>query len=324
MSNPPETGTDLPIELDAQYRVLREEAGWLERKVGFVSVEGPDAVDFLQSQLTNDLDTTECCYAALLDRKAHVTADCRAVKQSDRVLLIAEPDAAAVLSSHLSTYKVGRKVEVGVVDDLRLVSVIGPATRAELKAPSTGRSDEVAALELDGEAYTAIGTAEGVDLVCTEARLDRLTRSLETRGMERVEESAAEIVRIETGEPRFGLELGPEIMPAEAGIVERAVDFEKGCYLGQEPVARLHYKGRPNRLLRGLRLTSPAERGDEIHSPERELGSITSSCISPAHGPIALSILRREAEPGDEVTIGEGRAKAEVVELPFRDPGDLV
>ncbi len=105
-------------------------------------------------------------------------------------------------------------------------------------------------------------------------------------------------------------------IPEEAGINERAVSFTKGCYIGQETVARLHYKGKPNRRLRGLRLAAPVAAGEPIRSGERELGSIGTAVLSPAHGPIALAIVRREAESGDSVTVGDG-AEAEVVELPF-------
>ena len=111
--------------------------------------------------------------------------------------------------------------------------------------------------------------------------------------------------------------MGPESMPAEAGIVERAVDFEKGCYIGQEPVARLHYRGKPNRRLRGLRLSAPAAHGDPLFLGDREVGTIGSSCLSPAHGPIALAIVRREAADGERLAVGGGGATAELVELPF-------
>jgi folate-binding Fe-S cluster repair protein YgfZ len=105
-------------------------------------------------------------------------------------------------------------------------------------------------------------------------------------------------------------------MPAEAGIVERAVDFEKGCYIGQEPVARLHYRGKPNRRLCGLRLSAPSERGAALRLGDREVGSLASACVSPALGPIGLAVVRREAELGASVEL-EGGGTAEVVELPF-------
>jgi folate-binding protein YgfZ len=111
--------------------------------------------------------------------------------------------------------------------------------------------------------------------------------------------------------------MGTETMPAEAGIVEAAVSFTKGCYIGQEPVARLHHRGRPNRHLRGLRLDGPTEPGEALHLGEKEVGRIGSFCVSPARGPIALAIVRREAEPGDEVAVGEDGVTARVVDLPF-------
>ena len=105
------------------------------------------------------------------------------------------------------------------------------------------------------------------------------------------------MVRVESGRPRFGAEMTEATIPAEAGIDERAVSFTKGCYIGQETVARLHYKGRPNRHLRGLRLERAGRRGEAIHLGEREVGSIGTACVSPALGPIALAIVRREAGP---------------------------
>ena len=97
-----------------------------------------------------------------------------------------------------------------------------------------------------------------------------------------------------------------ETIPQEAGINERAVSFTKGCYIGQETVARLHYKGKPNRHLRGLRLSQPVEAGAVVMLGERELGKVGTAVLSPVHGPIALAILRREAEPGAEVQVDGG------------------
>jgi len=127
-------------------------------------------------------------------------------------------------------------------------------------------------------------------------------------------------VRIETGRPRYGLDIGPETIPQEAGLNARAVSFDKGCYVGQETVARLFYKGKPNRHLRGLRLSTPVASGQSLRLGDREVGTVGSTCVSPAHGPIALALVRREAVPGQVLRIAESDAEAEVVELPFAAP----
>jgi folate-binding Fe-S cluster repair protein YgfZ len=108
------------------------------------------------------------------------------------------------------------------------------------------------------------------------------------------------------------------VIPQEAGLNDRAVSFSKGCYVGQETVARLHYKGKPNRHLRGLRLSGPVASGTPLRLGEREVGRVRSVVISPRFGPIALALVRREAGPGDVVQVGDGGdVSAEVVELPF-------
>jgi folate-binding protein YgfZ len=106
-----------------------------------------------------------------------------------------------------------------------------------------------------------------------------------------------------------------ETMPQEAGINDRAVSFTKGCYVGQETVARLHYRGKPNRHLRGLRLSEPVSRGAEIVFGDKPVGRLGSTCVSPRLGPIGLAIVRREAEPG--ATVEVDGTPAEIIDLPF-------
>jgi len=95
------------------------------------------------------------------------------------------------------------------------------------------------------------------------------------------------------------------------------VSFTKGCYVGQETVARLHYRGKPNRHLRGLRLSAPVASGAELRLGERTVGHVGSVALSPALGPIALALVRREAAPGDTVQVGDSGITAKVSELPF-------
>jgi tRNA-modifying protein YgfZ len=311
-------------ELDAQYRLLREGAGLLERGRGKLSIRGGEAAEYLQGQLTNDvegLSPGEGCYCALLDRKGHLQADARALRLSEEELwLDTEASAVAALHRHLETYKVGREVEVADVGpQWAILSLLGPAA-AGLAGVSPGPEHSHGEGQPGGVAARWVATDLGLDLIAPVADAARLRGAMLEAGAGEVSEPAAEIARVESGRPRFGAEMSSATMPAEAGIVERAVDFEKGCYIGQEPVARLHYRGRPNRLLRGLRLSAPAEAGADLALDEKQVGSIGTACVSPALGPIALAVVRREAEPGDALRVGDGSATAEVVELPFRTP----
>ena len=200
---------------------------------------------------------------------------------------------------HLEMYKVGREVEVeDVSEDRALLSLIGPRS-AELSGAPPLPEYESEQLSLNGVECLAVGTALGIDLIAPAADSEQLRAALAEAGAVEVSPEAVEILRIEAGTPRFGAEMDSSTMPAEAGIVETAVNFEKGCYIGQETVARLHYRGKPNRHLRGLRLSAPAKPGEALMAGEKEVGRVGGSCISPVHGPIALAILRREAEPGD-------------------------
>jgi len=252
------------VEIDGQYRALKEGAGVVEhRDRRVLSVTGPDAADFLQGQLTNDVEALEPgagCYAALLDRKGHIQADMRVLRISPHEFwLDCERAAADAVERHLGTYKIGRDVEIGDVGgEPVILGVIGPAA-AEVTAAGP-RGPEFAHRELDGG--RAVATDLGIDLIVAGAEAERVGADLRDRGAVTVSEQAAEILRVETGRPRFGTEMTAAPMPAEAGIAERAVSFTKGCYIGQEPVARLHYKGHPNRQLRGLRLSAPASPGD--------------------------------------------------------------
>lgn len=314
------------IELDAQYRAMREGAGVLDRSErAKVTIAGADGPEYLQGQLTNDVESLspgEGAYAALLDRKGHIQADMRVLRLTDgpELWLDLEPEALDAALKHLRMYAIGRELEISDVSgEWAITSVIGPAAGAVSGFEGLGpehahRFDDSGGIEVLG-----VATPGGVDLLTRTADTGALrARLLAAEGAEEVTAEAAEIVRIESGRPRFGRDFGPEAMPAEAGVVERAVDFEKGCYIGQEPVARLHYRGRPNRTLRGLHLSGPAEPGAAIRLDDKEVGSIGSSCVSPAHGPIALAVLRREAETGGTVEV-DGSGSAEVVEPPFGD-----
>jgi folate-binding protein YgfZ len=310
------------IELDAQYRQLREECGLLDRSGrGKLLAGGGEAAEYLQGQLTNDVEALspgEGQYAALLDRKGHMQADMRVLRTgSEEIWIDTEPGALEAARRHLEMYKIGREV---TVDDLTaeraILSLIGPRS-VEIAGTAVLPEHASEATGIGGIECLAVGTAGGVDLIAASADAAGLRNALTAAGAVEVGPDAAEVIRIEAGTPRFGAEMSAETMPAEAGIVERAISFTKGCYIGQEPVARLHYKGRPNRHLRGLELSAPVAAGTSLRLGEKEVGRVGSACVSPARGPLALAIVRREAEPGAELAVGEDGVTARVVDLPF-------
>ena len=337
------------IELDAQYRQLREECGLLDRSArGKLLVAGTEAAELLQGQLTNDVEGLalgEGCYAALLDRKGHIQADMRVLRLPSAVpsphiagernsgregtggfWLDTEPEALERVRRHLETYKIGREVQISDhTAERAILSLIGPRS-AEVAGAAVLPEYANEAARVGGVDCLAVGTANGLDLIAGTAdsqsvdlasETSHLREALTAGGAVEVGPEAVEILRIEAGTPRFGAEMSSETMPAEAGIVEAAIDFSKGCYIGQEPVARLHYKGRPNRRLRGLELSAPAEPGAPLRLGEKEVGRLGGACVSPAHGPIGLAIVRREAEPGAKLAVGEDGVTARVVDLPF-------
>jgi tRNA-modifying protein YgfZ len=219
---------------------------------------------------------------------------------------------------HLRTYSIGREVEIAeVTDEWTITALIGPRAPEIAGVEGLGPEHAQRHRDWDGVEVLAVATDLGVDLITRADGAEQLRDLLRSAGAVEVTEEAAEILRVESGRPRFGLDMGEALMPAEAGITDRAVDFEKGCYIGQEPVARLHYRGRPNRRLRGLRLSGAARHGEALRLGEREVGTVGTTCLSPALGPIALAVVRREASEGDTLEVGEGGTTAEVVELPF-------
>ena len=310
------------VELDAQYRQLREECGLLNRSDrGKLTVSGAEAAEYLQGQLTNDveaLEPGEGQYAALLDRKGHMQADMRVLRPAIEELWIdTEPEGLEATRKHLQMYKIGREVEVAdATAERAILSLIGPRA-VEIAGTAVLPEHACEPASIEGVDCLAVGTAGGIDLIAAAADAERLREALLGAGAVEVSAEAVEILRVEAGVPRFGAEMDTRTMPAEAAIVEDAVSFTKGCYIGQETVARLHYKGKPNKHLRGLKLSGAATPGAALRLGEKEVGTLGGAVVSPALGPIALAIVRREAEPGDELAVGEDGVTARVVDLPF-------
>ncbi|MEI2700825.1 MAG: folate-binding protein [Baekduia sp.] len=276
------------------------------REDGKLLISGTDAAQLLDGQLSNDvagLDQGSGCAAALLTGKGRMLAPVRVLRRADGYLLLTERATLQTVFDRLRSGALGWDAEIGKLTlELARIELIGPASEAV--AATAGYSVPGPAVHACTD--DSVRTEDGIELLVPAAAESDARERLRAAGALDATRELAEIVRIEAGRPRWGAELDEQTMPEEAGIVDQLVSFTKGCYVGQETVARLHWKGRPNRRLRLLQLNEPAEAGAAVLSAdgERELGAVSSAALSPEHGPLALAMLRREAEPGDNVLAG--------------------
>jgi folate-binding protein YgfZ len=305
----------------SEYAAVTEACGVLDRSErGKLALTGAGAKEFLQGQVSNDVEALTPgtgCYAAFLTPKGKMLGDLRVLDADGELLLDTERVSLQPLFNLIRRTMIGYEAELHKRTLERgLLSLIGPDAQAVAGTDSLPSGEHAhAGLEVKGVPVRAIRTDLGIDLLCDATRTGELRHALQEAGAVPVSEPTAECVRIERGRPRYGIELDDGVIPQEAGLNDRAVSFTKGCYVGQETVARLHYRGKPNRLLRGLRLSAPVEAGTPLELGDREVGRVGSSAVSSRLGPIALALVRREAEPGSVLTAG--RDQAEVVELPF-------
>ncbi len=337
--------TTYKATLADEYAELTERCGLVDRSErGKLALTGSGAVEFLNGQVTNELvglRPGEGCYAAFLTHKGKMLGDLRILATGenaeiapDELLLDTERAALQALFDMIRRFKVGYQVELHkrTLESL-LLSLVGPdagqVTARACGSDPRARQDPAylpeqehghVLVRLAGAAVRLIRTDAGIDVLMDSATADAVHDALLGAGAVEVREAAAEIVRVEHGRPRYGLDLDDSTIPQEAGLNERAVSFTKGCYVGQETVARLHYRGKPNRHLRGLRLSEPVATGAELRLGERPVGRLGSSVLSPTLGPIGLALIRREAEPGVSVAVGENGASAIVSELPLTRP----
>jgi folate-binding protein YgfZ len=307
----------------APYAALTEGCGLVDRSGrGKLAFEGDQAAEFLNGQVTNDVEALAPgtgCYAALLTNKGKMLGDLRLLRTEDELLLDCEREALQAIFDVLRRALVGWRAELHKRTlETALLSLVGPRSREVAGAgglPGVEHAHRPATV--GGAAARLVATDPGVDVLCAAADADRVREALVAAGATPVEAEAAEVVRVESGRPRYGADLDDGVIPEEGGLNDRAVSFTKGCYVGQETVARLHYKGRPNRRLRGLRLSAPVAGGEALRLGDREVGRVGTAVLSPRFGPIALALVRREAEPGAVVAVGDGGVTAEVVDLPF-------
>lgn len=307
----------------ADYERLITGCGLFDRSErGKLALTGAGAPEFLNGLVSNDVEALsigEGCYAAVLTPKGKMLGDLRVLQTGEALLLDTERAGLQGVFNVLWRGRVGYDVEIHKRTLERgLLSLLGPrATEVAGAVDLADAENSHAASDVAGIPVRLIRTDQGVDVLCEAPHTGHVAAALRERGADDVFEEAVEALRVETGRPRYGIDLDDSVIPQEAGLNERAVSFTKGCYVGQETVARLHYRGKPNRHLRGLRLAGTAATGDALRLDEREVGRLGTVALSPRLGPIALALVRREAAPGTRVAVGDAGAPGDVVELPF-------
>jgi tRNA-modifying protein YgfZ len=309
--------------LGTDYRTITEACGLLDRSErGKLALTGSDAASFLQGQISNDVEGLGIgagCYAAFLTPKGKMLGDVRVLNAGDELLLDTERVSLQALFNMIRRFSLGYAVELHKRTLERgLLSLIGPGADAVVGTGVVPEQENAhVPVRVGSVRARAIRTDVGIDLLCDAEDVDALRAALEESGVAPVAEASVEALRIERGRPRYGMDLDDSVIPQEAGLNERAVSFTKGCYVGQETVARLYYRGKPNRQLRGLRLSGAVDPGEELTFEGRVVGRVASVAQSPRFGVIALALVRREAPPGSTVAVGDA-VTAEVAELPFR------
>ena len=296
-------------DLTRDYAALRQEAGgvWLPRD--FLVVDGPDALPFLQGQLSQDvdIDNGHSTWALLLQPQGKLVAWLRVLRQGpDRFVLETDAGFGDVVRERLNRFKLRVKAEIEPLD-WRCLAVRGPKAHEGV----AGGAGTVVVADWDG--------LPGADLVAESPQ--------PPEGLRICELEAYEAVRIEAGIPVMGKELDETTIPAEAGIVERSVSFTKGCYTGQELVARIDSRGGnvPRRLrgvVVGTNVLPPP--GATLRAADRDkdkdVGRLTSVGESlERRAPVALAYVGRAVAPPADVTVvwDGGSAPARVETLPL-------
>jgi len=318
------------LPLDEQYRALREGCALFDRS-GFELLEmpGEDRERFLNGRVTCEvkgLEPGSGIYGFVTSAKGRVLADLSVLALDDRFWLVLAPGKGGEIRENFEKYVLADRVEMRLDEDLVSVGLAGPgavdllADLGEVPSqPRAHRKIEVGVQEARLVREVDLGVPT-FSLWLPRVGAEEALEVLLAKGAVAVGEEAVEILRVEAGRPLFGQDFGPENFPQETGLDEEAVSYTKGCYLGQEVVARIHYRGGVNRHLRGLKLSAEAETGSELLLEGRAVGTLTSTVDSPREeGWIGLAILHDRAEPGAVLEV-EGSGSTTVVELPFGSP----
>lgn len=316
-------------DVASQVKAARTGVAAIDRSSrGKILVRGNDRLAFLHNMLSNSISTLspgKGCRAELLDERGHILGDLRVYVGAEDVRIDLEPGRADLVRATLEKYVI---MDDATLEDVSAATahftVTGPATAGLIGAlggevPRDLWSHGIAPLGGVGAwiARTHWASTSDLDIFVPAGDRESLQAVLEKAGATTIGDAAFEVLRIEAGVARQGAELD-DVIALEARLdKEGAVSFTKGCYMGQEVMARIDSRGHVNRLLVGLALGAETVPGTHIKVDGKDVGRITSAAFSPTLGKtIALGYIRREhSEPGAAVTVGD--VSGVVAALPF-------
>jgi len=335
-------GRPVPLhfgDVGAEYSALSTSAMVIDRGYrGRMEMGGPKAAEMLNGLVTNDvaLQPGAGAYGAVLSAKGKVVADVRVFVRGDGLLVDTPPRSAHALRETLKKFVNPRVApHRDVSDTLADIGVFGPRAARVIAEALGASADDLMALPMYG--HVSIGTADsevmiarvpdlavpGFELFIAAPHCVAVREKLIAAGAVPGGHVAFEIARVEAGRPEWGIDMDDNTIPQEANFDElAAVSYTKGCYVGQETVARVHFRGHVNKHLRGLRFTGgelPATGTPLLDDEEKVVGDVRSTALSPTVGPIAIGMVRREIALGATITArsGDENVRATVVALPF-------
>lgn len=337
----PEKFTDITRE----YQVVRTQVGLIDLSFrGKIQLAGPDRTQFLHGMVTQDVKGIaegSGAYAVMLNAKGHILADMNIYNMGDWLFLDVAPDLKNKVLETLDKYLFVDTTLIDITDSYGLISLQGPQSATflnpVLSEPVTLEKEyqhvqrHLAEVEVfvirtgyTGEIGFELLVSQDQVRIIWNALIEQTSRDMAISSWpEPVGLAALDILRVEAGRPQYGIDMDENNLPLEAAIEERAISYTKGCYIGQETVARMKYRGQANRLLTGLKLQGEAipPKGARIRKDDKEVGWITSAIFSPGFkSPLAMGYIHRDyTQPGTLVVVEtpQGLQGGEVGPLPF-------
>jgi folate-binding protein YgfZ len=310
--------------IEDEYWLLRKSAAVRDvSHFGKIKITGMDAKMFLHRMISSDVKSLapgQGVWSLFLDVKGHIQADFKLYEFPDFLLMILQRHLLDRITKGLDRYIISEQVSMkDVSDEYAMFQVLGPQGASELTAKGVSKlPDRNLAFEsasIGGVDCSVIRLGAGYALLCNSSDASALLNSL---SLPPIGMRAFDIFRIEQGLALSGVDFDDTNLPQEARL-DGALNFQKGCYLGQEVMARLDAQGHVNRMMMGITSSQPLNAGDKIYKGDKEIGRITSAAHSPlSNGHVALGYVRREAaNEAEEVVCGENRTISIVRKLPI-------